>query len=126
VVKHLRLSELVVVEDMHERKALMQDRADAFIALPGGLGTMEELFEVWTWRYIGYHRKPVALLNIGGFYDRLLGFLDLMGHEGFVDRAVLEDLCVATTPQAVFALLEAKASSDSAPPSKLPELIGKT
>jgi len=69
-------TELHVVNNMHERKRLMAERADAFLALPGGIGTLEELFEVWTWRQLGYHDKPVGLLNAGGYYDPLLAFLN--------------------------------------------------
>jgi len=72
---HGGLHELHVVETMHERKHMMAERSDAFIALPGGIGTMEEFFEVWTWRQLGYHDKPVGLLNSGGYYDALLAFL---------------------------------------------------
>lgn len=68
-------SELHVVDNMHERKRLMAERADAFLALPGGIGTLEEFFEVWTWRQLGYHDKPIGLLNLAGFYDGLLQFL---------------------------------------------------
>ncbi len=68
-------TELHVVDNMHERKRLMAERADAFLALPGGIGTLEEFFEVWTWRQLGYHDKPVGLLNLAGFYDGLLQFL---------------------------------------------------
>lgn len=68
-------TELHVVDTMHERKRLMAERADAFLALPGGIGTMEEFFEVWTWRQLGYHDKPVGLLNFDGYYDALLQFL---------------------------------------------------
>ncbi|WP_134500670.1 TIGR00730 family Rossman fold protein, partial [Microvirga pakistanensis] len=70
------LSDLRVVGSMHERKALMAELSDGFIALPGGLGTFEDLFEVWTWAQLGYHKKPCALLNVAGFYDRLADFLD--------------------------------------------------
>ena len=122
LVGHLNLTELVVVEDMHERKALMQERSDAFIALPGGIGTMEELFEVWTWRYIGYHRKPVGLLNIAGFYGQLLVFMEHMVREGFLDRAILADLCVASTAAGILDLVEVKASAEDPVPMKLPEL----
>lgn len=66
---------LHVVDTMHERKRLMAEHADAFLALPGGIGTFEELFEVWTWRQLGYHDKPIGLLNVGGYYDGLLQFL---------------------------------------------------
>jgi uncharacterized protein (TIGR00730 family) len=66
---HPGLHELHVVETMHERKQMMAERSDAFVALPGGIGTFEELFEVWTWRQLGYHDKPVGLLNVDGYYD---------------------------------------------------------
>lgn len=68
-------SELHIVDTMHDRKRMMAERADAFLALAGGIGTFEELFEVWTWRQLGYHDKPVGILNTGGYYDGLLGFL---------------------------------------------------
>ncbi len=83
-VGHDQLTELVVVRDMHERKATMAEMADGFIALPGGIGTLEELFEVWTWLQLGYHDKPVALLNVRGFYDQLLAFLDTQHASGFL------------------------------------------
>lgn len=67
--------ELHIVQTMHERKALMAERSDAFLALPGGIGTFEELFEVWTWRQLGYHQKPIGLLNVAGYYDGLLDFV---------------------------------------------------
>jgi uncharacterized protein (TIGR00730 family) len=73
---HHGCTELHIVDNMHERKRMMAERADAFVALPGGIGTLEELFEVWTWRQLGYHDKPIGLLNTAGFYDGLLAFLD--------------------------------------------------
>lgn len=115
MVDHLELSELLVVDDMHQRKALMQEKSDAFIALPGGIGTMEELFEVWTWRYIGYHNKPVGLLNCCGFYDKLLSFLQTMRDEGFVNAEILEDLCVGESPEALIEGLERKAGAGAKP-----------
>ena len=72
---HTGCTELHIVETMHDRKRLMAERADAFLALPGGLGTLEELFEVWTWRQLDYHNKPVGILNTAGYYDGLLAFL---------------------------------------------------
>jgi uncharacterized protein (TIGR00730 family) len=72
----LDCTELHVVDNMHDRKRMMAERADAFLALPGGIGTFEELFEVWTWRQLGYHDKPIGLLNVDGYYDPLLAFLD--------------------------------------------------
>ncbi len=83
-VGHERLTRLHVVNDMHERKALMAELADGFIALPGGIGTLEELFEVMTWLQLGYHTKPVGLLNVLGFYDALLAFLDKQRDTGFL------------------------------------------
>jgi hypothetical protein len=85
-VTHQGLTELHVVDDMHQRKATMAARADAFIALPGGAGTMEELFEVWTWAQLGLHGKPIGLLNTSGYFAPLLAFLDHMTHEGFLHR----------------------------------------
>ncbi len=83
-VGHEHISRLVVVKDMHERKAMMSDYADAFIALPGGLGTLEELFETLTWSQLGFHAKPIGLLNVEGFYDGLLDFIAYQVREGFV------------------------------------------
>lgn len=76
--------ELHIVQTMHERKAMMAERSDAFLALPGGIGTFEELFEVWTWRQLGYHDKPIGLLNVAGYYDALAGFLDESVARGFM------------------------------------------
>ena len=81
---HGGLTELHVVETMHERKRLMAERSDAFLALPGGIGTFEELFEVWTWRQLGYHDKPLGLLNVDGYYDALLAFIATTMEQGFV------------------------------------------
>lgn len=78
----LDCTELHVVDNMHERKRLMAERSEAFLALPGGIGTFEEFFEVWTWRQLGYHDKPIGLLNTAGYFDRLLDFLgDSVRHE---------------------------------------------
>jgi uncharacterized protein (TIGR00730 family) len=81
---HPGLNELHVVDTMHQRKQMMAERSDAFVALPGGIGTFEELFEVWTWRQLGYHDKPVGLLNTDGYYDMLLQFLQGSVDRGFV------------------------------------------
>ncbi|RZJ19754.1 MAG: TIGR00730 family Rossman fold protein [Haliea sp.] len=80
----LDCTELHVVDSMHERKRMMAERADAFIALPGGIGTFEELFEVWTWRQLGYHDKPVGLLDVDGYYRPLLAFLNSAVQHGFM------------------------------------------
>ncbi len=104
---HLGLTELRVVASMHERKALMADLADGFVALPGGLGTFEEMFEVWTWAQLGYHRKPLAVLNAGGFFDGLLGFLDSVVAEGFVREPHRAMLIVGTEPADLVARIRA-------------------
>jgi len=83
-VGHRGLTDLRIVETMHERKAMMADLADAFIALPGGLGTLEEIFEIWTWAQLGLHAKPVGFLDINGFYGPLMQFLDRAVRERFV------------------------------------------
>jgi len=87
LVDHVELTELVVAADMHERKARMYDTADAFVALPGGIGTLDEFFETWTWRGIGYHAKPVGMLNVAGYFTPLLAFLGTMVDEGFAGGA---------------------------------------
>ena len=91
-VAHRHLTELHVVGSMHERKAMFAALSDAFIALPGGFGTLEEIFEVVTWRQLGYHEKPCAILNVKGYYDPLIAFCDTAAAHGFVkgpDRAAL-------------------------------------
>ena len=82
---HRGCTELHVVETMHERKRIMAERADAFVALPGGIGTFEELFETWTWRQLGYHDKPIGVLNQDGYYDPMLRFIDHSVGSGFMD-----------------------------------------
>jgi uncharacterized protein (TIGR00730 family) len=84
---HPGLAELHVVDTMHQRKHLMAERSDAFLALPGGIGTFEELFEVWTWRQLGYHDKPLGLLNVDGYYGALLDFLQHATRSGFINEA---------------------------------------
>lgn len=81
---HEGCDELHVVETMHERKRMMMERADAFLALPGGIGTFEELFEVWAWRQLGYHDKPIGILSSGGYYDRMMAFMQDVVREGFM------------------------------------------
>lgn len=84
---HRGCTELHVVETMHERKRIMAERCDAFLALPGGIGTFEEFFETWTWRQLGYHDKPTGLLNQNGYYDALLGFLRHSVASGFMGES---------------------------------------
>jgi hypothetical protein len=90
--------ELHVVDTMHERKAMMADRSDAFLALPGGIGTFEELFEIWTWRQLGYHDKPVGILNVAGYYDAMLAFLAHSVREGFMGEWQMDLVRTGVTP----------------------------
>jgi uncharacterized protein (TIGR00730 family) len=92
----LDCTELHVVDNMHDRKRMMAERADAFLALPGGIGTFEELFEVWTWRQLGYHDKPVGLLNMDGYYEPLLTFLKSSVQHGFMSDWQMELLRVGS------------------------------
>ncbi|KRB98869.1 LOG family protein [Hydrogenophaga sp. Root209] len=87
---HQGCTELHVVDNMHERKRLMADKADAFLALPGGIGTFEEFFEAWTWRQLGYHDKPVGLLNVAGYYDGLMAFMRSSVEQQFMGDAQLD------------------------------------
>ena len=96
-VAHRGLTELHVVQSMHERKAKMTELTDAFVALPGGIGTFDELFEAWTWNALGYHAKPFALLNVAGFWDGLIRFLDHTTEAGFMSPARRGQLLVAET-----------------------------
>lgn len=104
-VGHRGLDELHVVPSMHVRKQMMAERASAFVALPGGIGTFEELFEVWTWRQLGYHDRPIALLDVDGYYAGLLQFMRHTVDEGFVsaDQATLP--LVATEVETLLDLL---------------------
>jgi uncharacterized protein (TIGR00730 family) len=83
---HQGCTELHIVESMHDRKRMMAERADVFVALPGGIGTFEELFEVWTWRQLGYHDKPIGLLNVAGYFDGLLAFLKTSVQQEFMGQ----------------------------------------
>lgn len=100
-IAHAGIADLRVVGSMHERKALMAELADGFIALPGGVGTLEELFEVWTWVHLGLHRKPCALLDVAGFYSGLARFLDHVEAEGFLREGVRGMLLVEHDPAAL-------------------------
>jgi len=93
-VAHEGLTELHVVETMHERKKIMVDRSDAFLILPGGLGTMDEFFEAFTWWQLGLHDKPIVIVNIDGFWDKLLDLLSHLAAEGFCSQAHLNHLIV--------------------------------
>ena len=114
--------ELHVVDTMHERKAMMGERADAFLALPGGIGTFEELFEIWTWRQLGYHDKPVGILNAGGYYDGMLAFLAESVRAGFMNDW---QMTLVRTGTDTVPLLEALAEEASRHPKgdKLAEVL---
>jgi uncharacterized protein (TIGR00730 family) len=100
-VGHAGLTRLFVVKDMHERKAMMSDLAEGFIAMPGGMGTLEELFEMVTWAQLGIHAKPIGLLNVNGFYDGLASFVDHLVGTGFVRPAHAELLVRDADPDAL-------------------------
>jgi len=108
---HFGLTELIRVRDMHERKATMAANADAFMALPGGIGTLEELFEIWTWGYLGLHTKPLGVLNVQDFYSPLLTFMDSTVDHGFLSTPTRDMLLSAKTPDALLDALEAQLQS---------------
>jgi uncharacterized protein (TIGR00730 family) len=112
---HLGCSELHVVDTMHERKRLMAERADVFLALPGGIGTLEELFEVWTWRQLGYHNKPIGLLNVGAYYDALLAFLATSVQQGFMSSALMDLVRTGSDPAQLLPELVQAAGLSTAP-----------
>ena len=116
---HAGLTELHVTPSMHARKTLMAELADGFVALPGGIGTFEEIFEVWTWAQLGFHGKPCGLLNIAGYYDGLTAFLDHAASEQFVRADQRRMLVVETDPAA---LLDRFASYT---PPVLPKWVGR-
>lgn len=105
-IAHANLTDLYVVEDMHERKAKMAELADVFVALPGGVGTLEEIFEVWTWAQIGLHEKPCAFYNIEHFYDPLFTMVDSMRDAGFVKPQYVDMLIRADTPEDLVAAFQ--------------------
>ncbi|MFK7970104.1 MAG: TIGR00730 family Rossman fold protein [Bacteroidia bacterium] len=105
-VCHTGIQEVVVTETMHERKAIMEVRSDAFVALPGGFGTLDELCEILTWAQLGLHQKPIALLNVNGYFDPLLALADHMMQEGFLKKENRNLLIEATEVPALFDMLE--------------------
>jgi uncharacterized protein (TIGR00730 family) len=110
-VAHTGLTELHTVETMHERKATMTDLADAFLALPGGIGTLDELFEAWSWNALGYHKKPFCLLNVEGYWDGMVEFIDHATASGFLSAQRREQLLVAATPEEALDLLDEAAAA---------------
>lgn len=109
-IAHQGLTELFIVDSMHSRKALMAEKADAFVALPGGIGTFEELFEMWTWAQLGFHAKPLGLLDTAGYYAGLTAFLDRATSEDFLSDRTRALLQVADEPARLLDLLAAWAA----------------
>lgn len=105
---HMGCTQLITVDTMHERKALMMKHSDAFIAMPGGIGTLEELFEVLTWLQLDFHQKPVGILNTAGYYDQLIGFLSHAVSEAFVREKMDDLLVVSADPVELVNLLKSR------------------
>ena len=110
-VAHEGVTELYRVETMHERKAKMTELSDAFLALPGGIGTLDELFEAWSWNALGYHAKPFCLLNTDGFWDGLIEFMDHATQSGFLSQQRRGQLLVAETPEEALEKLDEAAAA---------------
>ena len=106
-VANRTLTDLRIVDSMHARKAMMAELADGFIALPGGIGTLEEFFEIWTWGQLGMHEKPCGLLNVAGYFDPLLAFLDRAVEEKFVREVHRAMVIVESDPLALLSRFEA-------------------
>jgi len=114
-VGHRGITELQVVNTMHERKLAMAEASDAFLALPGGIGTLEELYEMWSWQQLGYHDKPVALLNVDGFYDALLEFTRASHQRGLMSQAQFDALLVDTDAPRLLQRLQQAAARATGP-----------
>lgn len=108
---HPGVTELHVVETMHERKAKMTELADGFLVLPGGIGTLDEFFEAWSWNALGYHKKPFCLLNVNGYWDGLIQFIDHAAKSGFMSPLRRRQLLVATNPTEALELLDEAAEA---------------
>ncbi|MER9583774.1 TIGR00730 family Rossman fold protein [Mesorhizobium sp. M0047] len=120
-----RLDELVITDNMHERKHKMFEKSDAFVALPGGIGTVEEIVEVMTWAQLGHHRKPIVFGNVGGFWDPMLALLDHMAAEGFIHTAQRVRPLVVDDPEAIVAAIMVAGSSVDAPTEGVQSVIDK-
>lgn len=110
-VAHVGCTQLHTVATMHDRKAKMTELCDAFLALPGGIGTLDELFEAWSWNALGYHKKPLCLLNVDGFWDGLIAFIDEATANGFLSAGRRKQLLVANTPEEALNLLDEAAAA---------------
>ncbi|MEO3387738.1 TIGR00730 family Rossman fold protein [Mesorhizobium sp. CAU 1741] len=120
-----KLDELIVTDDMHARKHTMFDRSDAFVALPGGIGTLEEIVEIMTWAQLGQHRKPIVFANINGFWDTMLKLLDHMREEGFVHTGHLVQPIVVDNADAIVPAVLADAAASGLPSEGDPRLIDR-
>ncbi len=110
-----RLDELVITENMHQRKHTMFEKSDAFVALPGGIGTVEEIIEIMTWAQLGHHRKPIVFGDIGGFWNPMLSLLNHMRDEGFIHTSHLVDPLVVDEAEAIVPAILAAAAADDTP-----------
>jgi uncharacterized protein (TIGR00730 family) len=110
-VAHPSITELHIVETLHERKAQMTELADGFLALPGGIGTLDEFFEAWSYNALGYHKKPFCLLNVKGYWDGLIEFIDDATEAGFMSKRRRKQLLVATTAEEALELLDEAAEA---------------
>ncbi|HEV2900515.1 MAG TPA: TIGR00730 family Rossman fold protein [Pseudaminobacter sp.] len=120
-----RLDELVITEDMHQRKHTMFEKSDAFVALPGGIGTVEEIVEIMTWAQLGHHRKPIVFANIDGFWDPMMNLMDHMRAEGFIHTSHLVKPLVIGRAEAVVAALLTEGASVDAPTEGVQSVIDK-
>ncbi|AZV22864.1 MULTISPECIES: TIGR00730 family Rossman fold protein [unclassified Mesorhizobium] len=120
-----RLDELLITDNMHERKHRMFEKSDAFVALPGGIGTVEEIVEIMTWGQLGHHRKPIVFANVKGFWDPMLALLDHMAAEGFIHTAQRVKPLVVDDPEAIVAAIMVAGSSVDAPTEGVQSVIDK-
>jgi len=120
-----RLDDLIVTDDMHQRKHSMFDKSDAFVALPGGIGTVEEIIEIMTWAQLGHHRKPIVFGNVGGFWNPMVALIDHMKAEGFIHTQHLVNPLVIDQVEAIVPAILVAASSDNAPTEGVASVIDK-
>ena len=120
-----KLDEFLITDNMHERKHKMFEKSDAFVALPGGIGTVEEIVEIMTWGQLGHHRKPIVFANINGFWDPMLSLLDHMAAEGFIHTAKRVQPLVINDPEAIVAAIMVAGSSVDAPTEGVQSVIDK-
>jgi uncharacterized protein (TIGR00730 family) len=120
-----RLDELVVTENMHQRKHIMFEKSDSFVALPGGIGTVEEIIEIMTWAQLGHHRKPMVFGNVGGFWNPMLALLDHMRAEGFIHTGHLVNPLVVDTAEAIVPAILTASARDGVPTEGVQSVIDK-